>query len=205
MEFKIKGMSYSLLLSHTFPGLLFGLQILLAFALFTKFNIIIFLYSQGTNAINLVSFLIVTFVFSTLLGFIVDGIHHFFFEDLPDIISKERESSCCNMKLFQFITTTQQAQIYRVFLLDDFWYPYEAYANVGISMIPGLILLPVWLSYLQISLWFNITITVVYLLIFIIMIYEAKNTLQVFREAESKLIENFEKCYINSTDKEQKK
>jgi hypothetical protein len=73
MEFNIKGMSYSLLLSHTFPGLLFGLQILLAFALYTKFNVITFLSSQENNAINLVSFLTVTFVFSTLLGFIVDG------------------------------------------------------------------------------------------------------------------------------------
>ena len=204
MEFKIKGMSYSLLLSHTFPGLLFGLQILLAFALFTKFNVITFLSLQETNAINLVSFLTVTFVFSTLLGFIVDGVHHFIFEDFFDKILK-RGNSCCNMKLFQFIKTTQQAQIYRVFLLDDYWYPYEAYANIGISMMPGLILLPYLLYHLQITTWFNITMTFVYWLTFFIMSYEAIITLQLFREAEDKLIENFEKCYINSTDKEQKR
>jgi hypothetical protein len=204
MEFNIKGMSYSLLLSHTFPGLLFGLQILLAFALYTKFNVITFLSSQENNAINLVSFLTVTFVFSTLLGFIVDGVHHFIFEDFLNIILK-RKDSCCNMKLFQFIKTNQQAQIYRVFLLDDYWYPYEAYANIGISMMPGLILLPHWLYHLQITTWFNITITFVYWLICFIMSYEAIITLQVFREAEDKLIENFQKNYINSTDKEQKR
>lgn len=195
MEFKIKDMSYGLLLSHTFPGLLLGSQIILAFALFTKINVIALSFSIEYKAANLIFIFILVFVSATLLGFILDGIHHFIFEDLYEKITK---NSVYNLKLFQVIRDMEQMQIYKHFLEDAFWYPYEAYANVGLAMLPGLILLPYWLYKLQIATWFNTILTVIYWFIFLIMLYEAKSTLRLFYEAEKELIENFEKRYAIS-------
>lgn len=192
MEFRIRDMSYGLLLSHTFPGLLSGLQIMLAFALFTKINVVTLLLSIEYNAANLISIFILIFVSATLLGFILDGIHHFIFEDLWEKITKK---SVYNLKLFEVIRDTEQMQIYKHFLEDAFWYPYEAYANICLAMFPGLFLLPFWLCKLQIATWFNAIVTVIYWLIFFIMGYEAKSTLQLFCENEKELIKNFEKRY----------
>jgi len=198
VEYKIKDMSYGLLLSHTFPGLLFGLEILLAFALFTKINIVNLLFSIENNTSNLIAIFIAVFVSATLLGFILDGIHHFIFEDVYEkIVLKDNPY---NLKLFQVIKNAEQMHIYKHFLEDDLWYPYEAYANIGIAMLPGLILLPYWLYKLQIAAWFNAIVTVIYWAVFIIMIYEAKSTLQLFNEAEEKLIENFERGYATSAN-----
>jgi hypothetical protein len=198
VEYRIKDMSYGLLLSHTFPGLLFGLEILLAFELFTKINIINLLFLIENNASNLIAIFIAVFVSATLLGFILDGIHHFIFEDVYEKIVLKKNPY--NLKLFQLIKNAEQMHIYKHFLEDDLWYPYEAYANIGIAMLPGLILLPYWLNKLQIATWFNAIVTVFYWSVFIIMIYEAKSTLQLFNEAEEKLIENFESGYSTSAN-----
>lgn len=70
MELKLKDMSYGLLLSHTFPGLLFGLEIALAFHLFTNFSIYKFLFSlQKFDFAVLTTVLIGVFVTATLLEF----------------------------------------------------------------------------------------------------------------------------------------
>ncbi len=51
-ELKVKDMTYGLLLSHTFPGLLFGLEILLSFELVTNVHILtsLFLFRKPTTS-----------------------------------------------------------------------------------------------------------------------------------------------------------
>lgn len=178
MELKVKDMSYGLLLSHTFPGLLFGLEILLAFELFTKLNIVGALLSIERSAANLISIFIISFVFSTLLGYILDGIHHYIFEDIRNIPyhSSPGFYKACN--------SVEKMQIYKHFLEDDLWYPYEAYANIGIAMLPGVILLPYWLNQLGVTTWFMVILSLLYIVVLIIMFCEAENTLKCFIDEE---------------------
>lgn len=181
MEFKLKDMSYGLLLSHTFPGILLELEILVAFELFTPLNILGRIFNIENNITNLISLLIVAFVSATIFGFILDGIHHCLFRKL--------EGSDC--KIYEVITKTEQMQIYKHFVEDDLWYPYEAYANIAIAMSPGILLLPYGLYKLSISTWFNIALCIVYVVVFCIVIYEARSTLKLCGQVEDALYKNF--------------
>jgi hypothetical protein len=88
--------------------------------------------------------------------------------------------------------------IYKHFLEHDFWYPYEAYANIAIAMLPGIVLLPFWLSDLNVSLWAIITLVIVSILVFCAMYYEAKTTHEFFKNAEKKIIQNFNNSNKNT-------
>ena len=187
MDFRIKGMSYGLLLSHTLPGLLFGLEMLLVFQLFTKFRIIDFLYSIENNTGNLIIGLVVVFVLATLLGFMVDGIHHL----LEEFIWKRiKKTNFDEADLYRVIKTNTQIQIYKQ-VLEDIWFPYEAYANLGLAMLPGIILLPIWLYRLNVHCLFNFALTIIYIFIFWAMCHEACSTARFYKEAEHGIIENF--------------
>ena len=76
----IKNISYNFILSHTFPGVLIELEILLAFHLYSPASITekVSTFAHG-NVSNLVSVIAIFFVFATILGFILDGIHHHIF------------------------------------------------------------------------------------------------------------------------------
>jgi hypothetical protein len=76
MDIDIKG-TYGYLVSHTFPGLLFVMQIALGFKLFTPFDAFRLLYTIDIKAVNLIAILIIFYVISTIFGIIIDGIHHF--------------------------------------------------------------------------------------------------------------------------------
>lgn len=192
MELKLKDMSYGLLLSHTFPGIFFGLEILTAFALFTPINLFKFIFSIENSLINLLSVLIIVFVSATLLGFILDGIHHCLFRKWELTGSDE------DYKIYRVISNMEQMQMYKHFAEDDFWYPYEAFANISIAMIPGILLLPYGLYRIGIDLWFNITICVIYMIIFIIVLYEAKSTLDMFIKVEDALAQNFKERRVKT-------
>jgi H+/Cl- antiporter ClcA len=73
MELELKEMSYGLLLFYTFLGLLLGIEALITFHLFTLFHIMDFLSRTEGNTVNLILRLIITFVFVTIVGFIVDS------------------------------------------------------------------------------------------------------------------------------------
>lgn len=184
MEFKVKDLSYGLLLSHTFPGLLFGLEILIAFQLFTNLDILTSILTLQNNMTTLITIFIIAFVFSTLLGFMLDGIHHFIFEDLKD------EPDYPN-NFFIACNSIEKMQLYKHFLEDDLWYPYEAYANIGIAMLPGIILLPYGLFRLGVNALFLIIISLLYFGILYVLFREANSTLDVFKSAEKEFIENF--------------
>jgi hypothetical protein len=192
MEFKLKDMSYGLLLSHTFPGILLALEILVAFELFTPLNIFSRIFSIEANITNLVTILIFAFVSATIFGFILDGIHHFLFRKL--------EGDDC--KIYEVITKMEQMQIYKHFVEYDLWYPYEAYANIGIAMSPGLLLLPYGLYSLSVSTWFIVALSLVYVIIFGIVLYEAYSTLKLCGKVEDALYNNFLYEKNNSTKNE---
>jgi hypothetical protein len=204
MEVRVRGLSYGLLLSHIFPGLLLEVEILVTFQFFTRiciFDYLRFLTQNGISSL-LIVFLIAVFVFATLLGFVIDGVHHFFYEDkgkeyllrLKGKYDKQKRESLEKehqeyLELFNRIDSMKDMSIYRSLIQDDYWYPYEGYANIGFAMLPGFVLLPYWLfSRLHAPWFFSVFVLVVYVLITIILLYEAWKTLEVHDEAEKKFI-----------------
>jgi len=183
MEIDVKG-SYGHLISHTFPGLLLGLELMLAFKLFTPFDAFHYLYSIDYKITNFLVILIVIFVISTILGIILDGVHHYFFRRYEDY-SKY-------YKIYELISNNTQLEICRQ-IDADFWYYYESFTNIAISMFPGIFLLPIFLFKENISLWFIILLWISYLLILIVMIKEAIYTLSIIKNIEESLINNFSK------------
>jgi hypothetical protein len=136
---------------------------------------------------------IIIYALSTLIGFILDGMHHFFYEELNDIkfpkdfltlnVPKPDEHYLkAATSKHKAIINNEQLEIYRYFVDEDFWYPYEAYANISIAMAPGILLLAIWLTlnllthFSLIVLIGSILIFFIYIFVFLIMIFEAKHT-----------------------------
>jgi hypothetical protein len=190
MELNFKELSYGNLISHTFPGLFLGLEIILAFKIFTPFDGFNFLYKIDYRVTNIIAILVIAYIFSTLLGIILDGIHHFIF----------RSKESWDYEVYKFIGSLEQLQIYKKCVDEDNWYYYEAYANIGIAMVPGIFLLPYWFYQLNLNIWFIITISFLYIVILIIIFYEAIACLKECYEIEKALIENFKRLKVNIID-----
>jgi hypothetical protein len=80
MDISFKELSYGNLISHTFPGLFLAFEIILAFRLFTPFNGFNFICSINYTVTNVLGILIGVYVIATLLGIILDAIHHVAFK-----------------------------------------------------------------------------------------------------------------------------
>lgn len=188
MDLKVKGMSYGLLLSHTFPGLVLEIEAILAFGFFTKLEMSVCslfgadgtgVYSTGRVVLTLVGM----FIVATLLGVVIDGLHHRIYEP------KRKE----DYEIHKHIKTAQQMQIYMHFVEDDLWYYYEAYANTGIAMVPGFGLLGYWLIWCLRPHWiFTLALLAVYLFLLIITFVEVSHTKWEVEETEKSLIKNFQ-------------
>jgi len=180
----IKNVSYSTVLSHVFPGIVLELQMLLALALFSPTPILakISTFIQ-TNLSTFLSFGILFLVLATILGFILDGIHHFIF--------RKREAKIDG--IYRYMTSIERLEIARSTLDEDLWYPYEAYANIAIAMLPGIGLLPYWMLLHHFGLVFISVTWVIYNAVCAVMWHEAIATLEQYKDVERELIEAF-KC-----------
>lgn len=138
MKFELKDM-YNFLLSHTFPGSLVLAEILLCLQWFAQLDVWEFLKGVWSSSSGgAIVLLIFSYAGSTLLGNVLDATHHFILEDF---LRKPEDD-----KKFRSISDNLTMNIYKHFLEDDLWYPYEEYANLFFAMIPGWILLGYWLS-----------------------------------------------------------
>lgn len=203
MEFNIKNM-YRYLISHTFPGFLFLLE-LLYFIKIIKPNLWFFFTSLWTgNTGNTIAIVIIFYAISTLLGFIIDVIHHFLYEDIEDLedfkdflclrIKESKYKNEMSKDYFQAISKLDDLEIYQHLVMDDYWYPYEACGNLSIVMVPGFFVVVIWFFKISwfYSLWTGILavfILLLYISIFWIMIFEAKLIFKQFKNGDEKFIE----------------
>ena len=189
-------MSYGLLLSHTFPGLMLEIEAIIAFQFFTKLDISFYsllfpdhagAYATSRLVLTLTGMLIV----ATLLGFLIDGLHHWIYD------RKVKDEA--NYEIYRHVKSVQQMQIYMHFVEDDLWYYYEAFANTGIVMIPGFLLLGYWLIWCLQPHWiFTSIILVTYLFLLVITFIEVSITREEVEKTEKSLIYNF-KSYSASS------
>ena len=188
-------MSYGLLLSHTFPGLLLEVEVIIAFRFFTKLDMPLYSMlfggvTENYSMLRAAATLAGMFIVATLLGIVIDGIHHWIYEGLW---RKEAD-----YEIYKYIRNTQQMQIYIHFVEDDLWYYYEAYANTGIAMIPGFFLTGYWLIWLLQPHWlFTFTALAIYIFLLIVTFIEVIHTKQEVEEVEKSLVENFKNKSIS--------
>lgn len=216
MKLDLKDM-YKFLLSHTFPGLLFGVEILLFLYWFTNLPVSDYLIKGWKS--NPVLLTILGYAFSTILGSVIDGIHHLFYEDSPSFKSFiklkpdkddqhfKRETDDAENK-FKAVSDEHRLNTYLHFLEDDLYYPYEAWANISVVMVPGfflllglllrgsLSLLKVWswnINFYLSYVWLLVVFLLLYCFIFFTMVFEAKYTLLTNQEHEKKFNAVFSK------------
>jgi hypothetical protein len=181
VKFELKDM-YSFLISHTFPGLLVLVEILLFYQWCVNPSFWDFVQQNPpTEAGVIILLLILVYALSTLLGIILDGVHHFILEDFL------RKKTIDNK--FTAIKDDLSMAVYRHFLEDDLWYPYESYANVSLAMVPGVGLFWHWLSsILHLAGWHFWLPLLLYVAVLVMTLCEAIYTYQRFLIDEEEFI-----------------
>jgi|SRR5208337_1027340 len=182
--FNLKGM-YSFLLSHTFPGLLLTFELQLSLQWFATLDVWQFIHDLWTKSTsNAIIIIVVLYVVSTILGIIVDAIHHFAFEDF---MSREETG-----QKFTAFLDTHSVDVYKHFLEDGIWYQYEAYANIFVALVPGLFLFYYWLLFiLHVGGWRFALCMVIYGGVLFIMCFEALYTYRQFEKDAKEFIKVF--------------
>jgi hypothetical protein len=188
MEVKVKDLSYGLILSNIIPGVFLEMEIFLCIELFTPYKLLTGVLNINQNAVSSITVLLGVIFLGILLGFILDGIHHFLCEDIFNIINNKAtridERNHETREIFQLMENSEQLQIYR-YLDSILYFPYEAYINTFIAMIPGIFLLPCWLNQLKFSWILNIILTLLYIAIAALMYIEAKLTYRQWLDTET--------------------
>lgn len=179
MQIDFKG-SYSYLISHTFPGLLAGVEVVLFFKLFTPIDVFEILYNICKTG-NLIVLLLL-FVLSTVMGLIVDAIHHRLF--------RKSEEKLKSDELYKYIKNTDHLNIFTK-IDNDYWYYYETCANIMLSLLPGVIFIPILLSRYGVSHLVILIFIAFYAYILWILYDEAKYTLEdILGVIENNFLEN---------------
>jgi hypothetical protein len=203
MKLELKDM-YKFLLSYTFPGLLLGVEIILLLYWSIDHNVADFLKKAWES--NPVLLLIMGYAFSTILGYVIDGINQFFYEEFnnwnlgiifiikPKRDDVEKRAAEVSKRKFEAIADEHGLNTYIHCLEDDLYYPYEAWANISIVMVPGFFMLGYWLLYrLNIafwSRWFVIPV-IIYFLVFLVIVFEARHTLLTNVKDEKQFVDVF--------------
>ncbi len=191
MKFDLKEM-YSYLLSHTLPGLLLLVEISVFFYTTHKDILDKLLQTASDNVtaschtaiLSPVILILAVYTFSTLLGTMLDGIQHFFFDFIIDPGTQIKKcfateeciksfkshpfrnfckwyyeslsNKAAAKAKFEAILRSKDVGIkaYKHFIEDDLWYPYEAYANITVAMLLGIKFLAGILSDFWLLYWF---------------------------------------------------
>jgi hypothetical protein len=175
-------LSYANLISHTFPGLLLILDIWLAFQLtpFDLFNRLRFNIYFYKNYEFFSITLIIIYVISTLFGIVIDAFRHWIFREREKRLRKD---------VYLHIHNSDQLAIYNK-IEEDYYFYYEAYINIAISMIIGLIFYIVPLYVLRQNLLIIILIAIIHVLIIPLLWSEGKYTLDEVFQIESYFLYN---------------
>jgi len=130
------------LISHTFPGWLFSLEIIVIISHKTfacPINLWKELVKSWQSLLGIISIFLVV---GTLVGVIIDGVQHLIFDLIEKIMAKARHSPYKVYLIHDMIRTKEELDIFRYFVEDSLWYYYEAYVNCAIALIPSLWIVP---------------------------------------------------------------
>lgn len=182
----MNNLKFGHLISHTFPGfiLLFELVGLLICVVPNIDELLILIPKETFLGITIFTGIVVV---STILGLIIDCINHFVFD-------KFITSTPIVYEIHKEIETKEQLDIFRYLIDDQIFYYYECYINIGISLIPGLFIIPYLLQkFLKLGCLGLVVSCVVILGIIIVLFWEGKITYDQVNKHEEEFIENIRK------------
>ncbi|HWZ23469.1 MAG TPA: GNAT family N-acetyltransferase [Cytophagaceae bacterium] len=200
MNFDLKEM-YRYLISHTLPGLLLLVEI----SVFVYFTCLVKINTANLHLYTAI-LIFAGYAFSTLLGIILDAIRHYIFHSLVDYPQKtwrkvsdalREDNKNFNEGNFRAIKNygIECMKVYQHFIEfseEAIWYPYEAYGNIFVAMVLGLILLICGVL-IKLSLWFwLILISILIFYIVIRMLYSEAVLIYKFCDDDQ---ETFSKVY----------
>ena len=126
------------LISHTLPGWLFSLEIMviLSHKVFAcSPNSWKELLQSWQMLVSIVGILLVV---GTLAGIIIDGVQHLIFDVFECLTAKRIHSRYKIYRIHDSIGTKEELDIFRYFVEESLWHYYEAYINTAIALIPAL-------------------------------------------------------------------
>ncbi len=183
MQSHVKGFTYGHLLAHTVPGAFLAIQLVVMFEWITGAGIFNLDNFRKIAWPNITMLLILWFVAASLLGNVIDAVHHAFFK------SKERQ---VDDTVLEYLSNAERLSIYARLVDDDYWYPYEFYANILVSMMPllGMMLFRLY------ELWrFPTTLQLigifVYLFVMGVLIDQALDSLRLINDVQKRLEKAF--------------
>lgn len=188
MEINSKDIRFGNIISHTFPGIILMMEVIIGFDLLTDKRICYTLFNEMKNVPNLIALLIVYTVIATMFGLIIDATQHFFTDIIQSIIHKGK-----NYKFFiahKKIKNIEQLNIYDYFCIDNLWYYYECYANTALALIPGIFVAPKVISIMGINKPWNWLASVSILIFIIILTVEACITYLQSAQVEKEISRN---------------
>jgi hypothetical protein len=158
-------LSFGKVISHVFPGFLFLIENVILFYLYKygaieQFFNTIFGLDWNSQAIL---FLLLIFI-GTIFGTIIDAIQHFFFEEILSLFHKEKKGGAKRefCELFS-LANSEEADIYKHWVDEEFQYYYEAYINFFIALLPLFLIF----YKTQAPLWFSVVLVFIIIVLFI--------------------------------------
>ena len=190
MQIDTKYIRFGYVISHTFPGFILSIELMIGIDMLTNKRIC-FLIFQQMDFLSIVGILGIFAIGATIFGLIIDAIQHFIFENLIDkIITRKGEQIYEAMYVHKVIKTMEHFLIYQHLIEDAFWYYYEAYANIAISLILGFFVIAPALKKLGVGFYWAEIIRFSIIPVIILLFLEAITTYQQAKTIEKEFADN---------------
>lgn len=185
------GLSFGQLISHTFPGFVLLLEMIVIIDIFSPRRILYTITHLSWYNIG-VGFLIFIFL-STILGFIIDALQYYFLSGRSGLFNKISKRKSREIYIESVLKTQDQLLIYENTAVE-LRHHFEAYANIAISLLPSCFLASPILSRLSImSEFIKIILILLLILIIFVLLKQSYKARELFLKAEDDLIEAW-KC-----------
>lgn len=146
---EIKELRFSHIITHTFPGIIIAIEILIGIDLLTSRSVIHDILQSlrdypGLAIVMLVSFLVV----ATIIGIVVDAMSYFILHYLFGKNPLDDFKGCKVIKNFE------QLGVYKYVVEEWYYNYYEAYINTAVVIAPGIVVIPLCLPKIGITVIF---------------------------------------------------
>lgn len=179
--------SFGQIISHIFPGVILGIELVILIDLwYQPVPILGNLFKLGWNSQALV--LIILIFVGTILGIIIDALHHFLFTDFHWKLIFQKGWRKNPTGEYE-ISNLEQLEIYKNMIDEGLLYYYEGYYNIAFALLPSLIIVPLVLYRLGVRNFWIIALTLIPLLFTVIFLgIEGWSTRKEY-EKETKIIQ----------------
>jgi len=142
MEAGLKRFRFGHIISHTFPGILLGVQLIIFLDLLTPHRICFFILQYLGNFSGFITIAGFFLVLATILGLIIDALQHLIFECVIERLHTYKTGETYEIYQIHRVKSEMAIRIFHEIFEDQLWYYYEAYANIALCLLPIYFLIP---------------------------------------------------------------